>query len=824
MRLFWTTCTVLLWTLLAPAAAAQTYGEVRGTVTDASDGTPLPGVTVVVNGTNFGTATDADGAYERRLPAGRYALRFSSVGYETVVDSVVIRDDETTRLDVALTPSVVEMDELTVEDEEGAQDAGVYKVDPQDVQNIPTPFKDGFRALKVMPGVATNNELSQQFSVRGGGYNENLIFLNGFEVWMPFRPRQGEQEGLGLLNPDLANDITFYTGGFPARFGGKLSSALQVSYDQPQDQTLKGSASASMMDASLHAQGATADGDLSWNVGVRGAQPGRFFGTQDLKGDYDPRFLDVQGMFTYRLSDRTSLEALGIWADHQFDLEPTQRQTFFGIISLNPEVPSNFKSLWTSLNGARSDGYTTAFSGLRLNTALSDRFRMEHDVAVFDTKETENFNIEGDARVSQVDPSSDPGSSDGQQVLSRSDHLNFADNSVTVQRWTAKGRYNLNVERHALEAGWSARSLSFTDEINEKSVIWTQRTIDGQRQRVRIVGDSLNDTARFDETQGAFYVQDAVDVLPERNRLIVTGGVRGDYYSFNDDLTISPRLNARFRYDDQLTLTGSWGIYYQKPSYRELRGTPDGGQSISNALNRDLESQQSMQFVLGGEYFLPQKRLWLRAEAYYKDLDNIISYRIDDVRVEYSGENDARGFTYGFDLQLRGEFVPGLESWFNYSFMVARERFKEPFQTQYNQGLVPRPTDQRHTFSAFVQDYVPGDKTWKMHLRLLYGSGLPYTPPVPGPETAGGQRVRVPGPRMSARLPAYRRVDLGVTKEVDLVDSGIASRPVTLDLTLEVLNVFDMDNTVTYTWEGDWTRVPKRLTPRTLNARARLTF
>ncbi len=824
MRLFCTALVAFVWVLCARPAAAQTYGEVKGTVTDATDATPIPGVTVVVNGTNFGTATDTDGVYERRLPAGRYALRFSSVGYETRIDSVVVRNGETTRLDVALSRSVVEMDELTVEDNQAPQDAGVYEVDPQDIQNIPTPFKDGFRALKVMPGVATNNELSQQFSVRGGGYNENLIFLNGFEVWMPFRPRQGEQEGLGLLNPELANNITFYTGGFPARYGGKLSSALQVSYDQPEDQTLKGSASASMMDASLHAQGATPDGDLSWNVGVRGAQPGRFFGTQDLKGDYDPRFLDVQGMFTYRLSDRTSLEALGIWADHKFELEPTQRQTFFGIISLNPEVPSNFKSLWTSLNGARQDGYTTAFGGLRFNTALSDRFRMEHDVAAFDTKETENFDIEGDARVSQVDPSSDPNSTDGQEVLSRSDHRNFADNSVTVQRLTAKGRYNLTFDRHAFEAGWSARSLSFEDAINEKSVIWTERTVDGQRKRVRIVGDSLNDRATFNEAQGALYVQDAIDVLPERDRLVVTAGLRSDYYSFNEDLTVSPRLSARFRYNDQLTLTGSWGLYYQKPSYRELRGTPDGGQTISDALNRDLKSQESMQFVLGGEYFMPKRRLWLRAEAYYKDLDNIISYRIDDVRVEYSGDNDATGFTYGLDLQLRGEFVPGLESWFNYSFMVARERFKEGFQTQYNQGLVPRPTDQRHTFSAFVQDYVPGDKTWKMHMRLLYGSGLPYTPPVPGPETASGQRVRVPGPRMSARLPAYRRVDLGVTKQLDLVDSGISSRPVELELTLEVLNVFDMDNTVTYTWEGDWTRVPKRLTPRTLNARARLTF
>ena len=824
MRLFYTSLlAVLLGAAAVPTASAQLWGQVTGTVTDSADGTPIPDVTVVVAGTNYGTATSPDGAYALRVPSGRYALRFSAIGFETRTDSVVVRGGETTRLDAQLAASVVEMDEVTVEDKRTPQEAGVYKVDPEDIQNIPTPFKDGFRALKVVPGVATNNELSQQYSVRGGGFNENLIFLNGFEVFMPFRPRQGEQEGLGLFNPELANDVTFYTGGFPARYGGKLSSALQVSYAQPESQPLNGSASLSTLDASVHAQSSALDGDLGWNVGIRRAQPGRFFGTQDLKGDYDPRFMDVQGMLTYRLSDRVSLEGVGIWADHTFELEPTGRKTYFGIISLNPEVPSDLKSLWSSLNGARQDGYTTGFGGLRLNAQLADNFRMEHSAALFDTKETENFDISGQADVFQVDPGGNGQPGSGLRLNSTSTHQNFADNSVDVRRWTAKGRYNLTLNRHAFEAGWSGRSLQFTDRLNEKAIIETQREVDGQQQRVRIVVDSLRDQARFNEAQAGAYVQDAIDVLPERDRLIVTAGLRSDYYSFNDELTVSPRLSARFRYNDRLTLTGSWGLYHQQPTYRELRGTPESSETIDDALNRDLESQRSMQFVFGGEYFLPQKRLWLRAEAYYKDIDDIISYTINDVRVEYSGNNDADGFIYGADVQLRGEFVPGLESWFNYSFMIARERFKEPFQTEYNQGLVPRPTDQRHTFSAFVQDYVPGDKTWKLHMRLLYGSGLPYTPPVPGPRGADGQRIRVPGPRMSGRLPAYRRVDLGATKTIELASSGIG-KPVKLNLTLEVLNVFDMDNTVTYTWEGDWTRVPKRLTPRTLNARARLTF
>ncbi len=803
--------------LLLPAGVqAQTWGTVTGTVTDSTEGSPVPGVTVLVEGTNFGTATGTDGQYELQLPTGRHALRFSSVGFAPRTDSVTVTEERPTRLDVTLASTVLEMDELTVREARAPQEAGVYEVDPEDVQNIPTPFKDGFRALKTIPGVATNNELSQQYSVRGGGYNENLVFINGFEVFMPFRPRQGEQEGLGLLNPALASDITFYTGGFPARYGGKLSSALDVQYAQPRNEPLNGSVDLSTIDASVHAQSSTLDGDLGWTVGLRRAQPGRFFGTQDLKGDYEPRFTDAQGFFTYRLSDRVSLEALGIWADHTFELDPKERKTYFGIISLHPEGETDFQALWSDLNGARKDGYTTTFGGVRLNTDLSDRLRIEHDVAYFGTRETEFFEITGDARVFQVDPSTgDPGSGEGHQLSAQSTHINEADNAVEVQRLTGRGRYEWVGDRQVLEGGWHLRSLHFHDDLNETARIKTP-------DEVHEITD-LHDRATFNEWQAGVYLQDAVDLLPTRDRLTFTGGVRADYFSFNDEWTLSPRLSTRLAASDRLSLTGSWGIYHQKPTYRELRGTPEGTETIDDALNRALDSQRSVQYVVGGEYFFPEQRLYVRAEGYYKDLSDIISYTIDDIRVDYSGENDADGHTYGVDVQLRGEFVPGLESWFNYGFMVSRERFKEAHQDEYNQGLRPRPTDQRHTFSAFLQDYVPGDDSWKLHMRLLYGSGLPYTPPAPGPTTPEGVQLRVPGTRMDARLPAYRRVDLGATKQIEVVEEGIAE-PVHLELTLEVLNLFDMDNTVAYSWEGDWTRVPKRLTPRTLNARLRMTF
>jgi hypothetical protein len=423
----------------------------------------------------------------------------------------------------------------------------------------------------------------------------------------------------------------------------------------------------------------------------------------------------------------------------------------------------------------------------------------------------------------QVDPDTgNPTSGAGHIPTGSVKQEDSADNRVGVGTWTGHGRWQLALRRHAAEAGWSLRRLHFDDRLMEHAAV-VGRNRDGDV--IRVVVDSLNDAATLDEMQAALYVQDVIDLLAEQGRFTVTGGVRADYFSFNDEWTISPRLSARYVATPLLTLTGAWGIYYQTPTYRELRGAPAIGETILGTLNRDIKSQRSMQFLGGAEYFMPGRRLYGRAEAYYKDLSNLISYSVENVRILYSGENDARGHAYGLDLQLRGEFVPGLESWANYSFLKTSERFLPEYLTRYNEGLVPRPTDQRHTVSLFIQDYVPGDPTWKIHMMGLFGSGLPYTPPVPGPRI-GNIVTQIPGRRFSARYPEYMRMDAGVTKQVVLSEKKGA--PLRLQLTAELLNVFNMTNTVAYSWvpgrDGIWQRIPTRLTPRTFNVRARVDF
>lgn len=802
---------------------AQEWGSVTGLVSAADNGYPLPGASVVVHGTNFGTASDTDGRYELRLPMGRFVLRYSAVGFVTRLDTVIVEAGRVQVRNVPLDPRTVELGGVTVE-AQAPLEAGVFEMTPEMIAAVPVPVRDALRALRVLPGVSATNELSNQFSVRGGGYNENLFFINGFEIFLPFRPRTGEQEGLSLVNADMADRVTLYTGGFPARYGGKLSSAVDVQYRRPQrtDDSLRVNGYASLLDYGLSSSSSFLDGRLGLSGSLRSAQARHFFASQELKGAYEPRYLDAQLYVGYELAVGHEIELLGMRASHEFNLDPNGRKTFFGTLSQNEGLsPSNLQSLWVSFDAdnRERDAYATTFLGGRLFTRLTPDLRVEHSLSLFDTEETEFLDLSGTALLFQVDPGSDnPQDGDGLFPTGASRQEDAADNRVGVRAWSGDGRWILTGQHHVAEGGWSVRRLEFEDVLQEKSVV-VGRGLGGNV--VRIVADSLNDATSFSAWQASAHVQDAVDLnRAEPGRLVATGGLRADYYSFTGEWTLSPRLSFTVRKSPQVSWFGSVGVYFQAPTYRELRGKPEVGETILGALNRDLKSQRSHQAVLGAEYFFPTRRLYLRGEMYYKRITNLISYDVENVRVRYSGENDARGRHWGMDLQLRGELVPGLESWVNYSFLVAREEFSGAFKTPRNDGVRARPTDQRHTIALFVQDYIPSDPTWKLHMRTLFGSGLPYTPPVPGPEV-GNIVTQAPGDRFSARFPRFFRFDIGATKEIP---TSVTGSRFSFDLTAEILNLFNMTNTVAYSWvpnaSGIWQRVPTRLTPRLINVRA----
>lgn len=821
--------------LLAPTARAQVWGEIAGRVTVAGSGEGLPGASVVVEGTSFGTAADGEGRYRVRIPEGTWPIRVTAVGFAPARDTLVVARGQTTTFNVALAETVIESEGVAVE-AEAERGVGVSPIDPRTVRSMPLPVADVMRGVQTELGVTSNNELSNAYSVRGGSYEENQFFVDGFEVYRPLRVRQGEQEGLGLINGDLAERLTLFAGGFPVRYGGKLASVLDVTYARPQG-VLVGTAYSSLLDAGGAVQGGLGRG-IGLAVAARSARPQRFFGSQELKGGYDPDFRDVQGLLDVPLSGRHSLRVLGLYARHRFRLSPRSRETTFGI------YPNDVQTVAIDFTGAETDGYDVVFGGARLASEFGTRTRAEHRLSVFSTREFETYAVTSRSSLFRRPRRPDGPPTDLDRILEgQTLQSDRADNRITQVVATAEGRYLLARGRHNLDAGWQVRQLAFDDVLDETSTIAGRDTTG---ESIEVVARRLDDRASLSATQAAVWLEDALT----RGRLTLSPGVRADYFSYNSELTVSPRLSLVFRASPTLTWLGGLGVYHQAPTYRELRGEPEPGQTLSGQLDGDIASQRAVQAVVGVERFFPGRRIQFRGEVYYKRLSNLISYDVENVRVAYSGETDSEGYAAGLDVQLRGELVPGLPSWINYGLLRTEERFFAPaltgdpvadeqaldaFRRRGGGDYVPRPTDRRHNVTVFVQDYVPGADTWTLHIRTLYGTGVPVTAPSVRDEISGVS-VFEPGPRSGIRLPSYFRFDMGATKRVR-VGTSPTGAPLALLATVEVLNLFDQTNTISYSWQEQarldpgsgrvirtFTAVPTRLTPRTLNVRVRLDF
>ena len=466
-------------------------------------------------------------------------------------------------------------------------------------------------------------------------------------------------------------------------------------------------------------------------------------------------------------------------------------------------------------------------------------------MSVFETREFETLDVTSRTSLfrRQQRPEGSPAELD-RLLEGTTQQVDAADNRINQTVLTAQGRYLADRGRHGLELGWQARGLRFSDRLRE-STVFRGRNAAGLPDSV--TARRITDEDTLNSFQGALWVEDAVS-LGRRVRLVP--GLRADYFAYNSELTLSPRLTGVFRADTFTTWTAGVGVYYQAPTYRELRGDPLQGDSTGRDLDGDIASPRSVQAVLGFERFFPARRFSLRAEAYAKQFSRLISYDVENIRVDYSGENDSRGYATGLDVQLRGELVPGLASWINYGFLFTRERFDAPergafgtdaagqqayvraldiFAARGGGATVRRPTDRRHNLTFFVQDNIPGDDTWTLHLRTLLGSGIPVT--APRVDAVINQvTVFEPGPRNGQELPAYIRFDMGATKRLR-VGTAVAGGPLVMLATVEVLNVFDQTNVIaqSYVEQINGSRraflaVPTRLTPRTINVRIRMDF
>ncbi len=814
MRITWTI--FLVFTGFCCHLSGQTatvIGYVKDVVTDL----PVEIVTVYVEGTNRAVESDEEGFFQIQIAAEQpNVLVFTRLGYKVSRFEVEpLSAGQNVRLDVELAPSHSDLE--VVVRESRVEDAGMIREEVEELKLLPSTTGN---LESVLPHIAlgtsggTGGELSSQYNVRGGNYDENLVYVNDFEIYRPQLIRAGQQEGLSFPNIDLIRSLSFSSGGFQAKYGDKLSSVLDIKYKRP-DSTAA-SVGMSLLGGSAHVEGSKVLGKESYRrfrylMGARYKTNAYLLGSLDTKGEYIPNFLDIQGYFTYDLSRDLQLGILGNFNESIYKFRPATRSTALGLIDFALQLTSEFE-------GAEVDDFTTGLGGVSL-TYLPDRkrnpFFLKLLTSVYRAEESEKFDILGYYRLSQIETSL--GSEDaGEEVFvlgTGIQHLytrNFLQS--TVANIEHRGGYEVQLtndldltKSHFLE--WSVRyqQEDIFDRINE----WERLDSAGyslnyneQLVLVKNVLKSRNDltSSRF----SGFFQNTYTYLQPDSREIKLTTGVRASYWDLNKEVIISPRAQLLYKplsWQRDISFKLAAGYYAQSPFYRELR-RPDG------TINRDLQSQKSLHIVGGMTMDFVSKsqrstRFRLITEAYYKHLWDLVSYEIDNVRIRYSGENDASGYVMGIDMRLNGEFVKGAESWINLSFLQAREaldgvqhiRISEGGKDRNEVDYVPRPTDQLMTLSVFFQDHLRRNENLKMHFNFTFGSGLPFG--IPGNNTV----IRNP-----FRFKEYHRVDIGFSALL-YNDTWAARRPhhflsftKNTWLSVEVFNMLQVANVASNTW------------------------
>ncbi len=831
----------LLLMACASASLAQQTGTVYGVVKDPS-GLPKANVNVAAVGLPGGAATDDRGAYSLEVPAQTdITIAFSHLGFQMQRVSVRLRAGERRELNRQLSAGEENLPTVVVSDER-SREAGIIRIDPRTIEAIPTPSGSFESVLKTLPGVNMPSELSSQYFVRGGNYDENLVYVNDFEIYRPLLVRSGQQEGLSFIHPEMVNAVNFSAGGFAAEYGDKLSSVLDVSYRKPDK--FGGTVYGSLLGGGLHLEGASKR--FSYLTGVRYKSNQYLLNSLETKGEYKPSFLDFQSSLNYRISDRTSMAFLGHYARNKYRVVPETRETEFGTINEALRLTIYF-------DGQEVDQFETGMGGISLTHFPTDSLKLKFLASAFRTVESESFDILGQYFLDELER--DLGSDEfGESVASRGvgSLLDHARNELSADVYNFEHRGALYGYRSELNWGIKYQHEAFDDELREWSYVDSAGySLPHPRDQAGQPGPysqqiELQDVLRTDISLTNERVHGFVNynrLLGTERRVSVTAGWRAHYAALNGELVTGPRLLFSYKppWRRNLVFRGAAGYYYQPPFYRELR-------NLEGGINPDVKAQRSIHFVAGGDYqFLAFGREFkLVSEFYYKKLDNLVPYKVENLRVRYFAANNSSGYATGADFRVNGEFVPGTESWISLSILKTEENLSDDFYYDYYNasgekiypgytadnaatdsllrfpGNLPRPTDQRVTFSMFFQDYIPRFPSWKMHMTLVFGTGLPFGPP-------GNDKYQD-----VFRVPYYRRVDIGFSKTFIDEDNPRqsrlkwANRIRSLWVSLEVFNLLQVNNTISYIWISDITNrsyaVPNFLSARTINLRVNMRF
>jgi len=796
----------LIWRTEAQVATVSGYASNE-------NGDPIEYANLAIKGTTNGTTTNKKGFFSLDVPANQeVVILFSFIGFER--DSIVVNLPPLAKhvANITLKETSTELSTIEVKDEQLRTNT-FSRIDPKTITFIPSMNSSVEDIIKTLPGVSSRDELSSQYSVRGGNFDENLVFVNNMEVYRPFLVRSGQQEGMSILNPDLVSGILFSAGGFDAEYGDKMSSVLDIRYKKPQE--FAGSFDISLMGANAHLEGTFAKKRFSYLIGARYKTNTYILKGLDTKGNYKPRFFDIQGMLYYDVSEKVEISLLGYYSNNAYNLIPETRETSFGTLDEAYKITIYF-------DGQEVDRYQNWLSGLTVTYRPTEKMRLRFIASVYQTNESETYDISGEYWIGKLETyqgSSEYG--EVTEVLGVGSYMDHARNYLDGSVFNLDHRGTLDKNAHQIDWGIRYQYSYFASRMNEwelqDSAGYTlPRPIDSigffnPDLDPLILKNVIKSNQNLGTSLISAYAQDTWTFKLMKADIALTGGVRAIYYSYNNQVNINPRINLAVKphWRTETTFRISSGYYSQPPTARELT-------DLQGNLIPGLKSQTSIQVLAGSDLYF---KAWGRpfkfvAEAYYKYIKNLIPYEIDNLNIRYYGTNDAHGYATGIDFRINGEFVKGAESWASLSFMKTEEYFEGSW--------IPRPTDQRVNLSIFFQDYIPKFPTWKVALTLVYGTGLPVGPP-DSPRSA-----------QTLRIPPYKRVDIGISKQL-IGERTHYKNPKnvlrafkSMWVSLEIFNLLQLSNTISYLWITDITNrqyaIPNYMTPRTFNLKLFATF
>ena len=803
-----------LFLILIPFfAIGQRTGILYGKISD-PEGKPVYNANITLSDHAGGTTSNKDGIYEIKIPSDKkVTVTFSYMGYESDMTEIVIKPGERKQFDRTLIKVTTQLESIEVKDQQIRTNT-FNRLDPKSVTFIPSLNAGVEDLIKTMPGVSSRNELSSQYSVRGGNFDENLVFVNDIEVYRPFLVRSGQQEGQSFLNPDLVSAISFSSGGFDAKYGDKMSSVLDIRYKKPS--SFAGSFDISLLGANAHVEGMIAK-RLSFIAGVRFKSYTYILKGLDTKGNYKPRFLDVQGMLNYDISKKWELSFLGMYANNSYKLVPETRETSFGTENESYKLTIYF-------DGQEVDAYQNWLSSLTLTFKPTSKLRLRLISSIYQTMERETFDVNGEYWIGKLETFQGQGFGQVTDVMGVGGYLDHARNYLNGTVFNIEHRGNYENGINVLLWGIKYQHEYFQNTINE----WHMRDSAGYSlprpydslgytlppdttyPQLIIDQNGIRSTYSLGSNRLSAFLQNTWTFKNEKNDLSVTAGIRTIYNDLNRQFLVNPRATISFKphWKKETVFRFSSGYYSQPPSFRELL-------DLYGKVIPTLKAQTSIQFVAGSDlYFTAWDRPFkFVTEVYYKYLENVIPYEIDNLKIRYYGNNDATGYATGIDFRINGEFVKGVESWASLSIMKTMENI--------NGNWIPRPTDQRVNLSIFFQDYIPHYPSWRMNLTLFFGTGLPFGTP------------NSPRKDQILRIPPYKRVDIGLSKQIIGEKTHFSPKnPVrfinSMWIALEVFNLLQISNTVSYIWVSDINNrqyaVPNYLTPRQFNLKLQVVF